>query len=385
VKIIKADSIKKIPILMIGIAIPPKLMSELAALDTIPGMQGFNHQWSTIRGIETAAGQPINLISFPMVTDFPKHPRKYIKGGRWQHHPDSKDIYIPVLNIFPLKLIFRFLVMFYEIFQWFWINRSTKQRIVILYSSQSSQLYALIILTLFFKSCNFAILTDPLSMDLPGERFIRKTLRRIDRFAQRFALKKLKGLIVLTEGLALDFAPGVPYLVVEGVSPQLKKINENLNDSSSKLIVAYAGTLKKEYDIESLLNSLQYLDNEIELWIFGGGELANEVREVAVKDSRLKYFGFLQPEELRLIAQNASAFISHLPTNGWYTRYKFPSKILEYMSMGKPVISTRYPTIPKEYDPYLIWIEDESAKGIAKAIKTLQAMSSDERKMAGKR
>ena len=377
----KKKSNIEIELLMVGVAIPPSMMSKLAAQDKHPGMQGFNHQWETIRGIEEACGKPINLISFPMVSDFPSQKEWYIKGGRWHHNPESNDVIIPVINVFPLKLLFRFTVMIFEIIRWSFQKRHADQRMVFLYSSQSSQLLALLISSIFFKTCKFAILTDPPSMVVPGENIIKRSLRCVDRSIQQFALKRLQGLIVLAEGLAMDYAPGVPYLVVEGIAPTIKRIYSEKREAHSKFVIMFAGTLKKEYDIKMLLDSLQYLDNNVELWIFGRGDLEDEVREFEAHDSRLNYFGFLPPEELRIIAQKASAFISHLPTGGWFTRYKFPSKILEYMALGRPVISTRYPTIPREYGPYIVWIDEESPIGIAKAIRTVQSMSENERRI----
>ena len=43
---------------------------------------------------------------------------------------------------------------------------------------------------------------------------------------------------------------------------------------------------------------------------------------------------------------------------------------MEYMASGTPVLTTNLPGMPEEYKQYVYLIEDESAEGIARAIKT---------------
>lgn len=52
------------------------------------------------------------------------------------------------------------------------------------------------------------------------------------------------------------------------------------------------------------------------------------------------------------------------PTNEEFTKYSFPSKTLEYMASGTPLASTKLDGIPEEYDEYILWLKDETVKGI---------------------
>jgi len=376
-------------LLMVGFAIPLDLMAELAAKDQYPAIQGHNHQWAIIRGIEKAAGRSMDLLSFAGISDYPRHPCLYCSGGRWQHAPKARDVWLPFVNVFPLKLLGRFVVMALAISSWLWRNRKSKHRIVFLYATQCSQLYAMLLATLLIHARKFVIMTDPPSVDLKGEGRLLWLARRMDRQLQRLALPRVDGLIVLAEPLATDYAPGVPYEVVEGIAPDIGSsdpavdFQQSGSMRASSCSIMYAGTLNAEYGVALLLDSLPFLPKNVELWIFGKGPFESEVRARAAEDPRVKYFGFCPNEEVRRMARQATALINPRPSNGWFTRYSFPSKLLEYLSSGSVVMSTRLKTIPREYEPYVIWIDDETPRGIAQAVQVLQEMDERQRSELG--
>ena len=66
------------------------------------------------------------------------------------------------------------------------------------------------------------------------------------------------------------------------------------------------------------------------------------------------------------------------PTHEEFVKYSFPSKTMEYMASGTPVLTTRLPGMPKEYYPYVDFIEEESAAGIAAALKAVLTRSDEE-------
>lgn len=206
----------------------------------------------------------------------------------------------------------------------------------------------------------------------------------MDRGLQRIALSRLQGLVVLAEPLATDFAPGVPYQVVEGIAPDIpaSPVGDEA-EVSTPFVVMYAGALRAECGVQLLLDSLPHLPSNTELWIYGGGSLKEKVRECAAQDPRLKFFGFQPYEEMLAAARRADALVNPRPATAWFTRYSFPSKVLEYLATGRPVISTRFPTIPAEYDPYILWIEEDTPEGFAQAIRMLQRMSPDKRAVLG--
>ena len=78
-------------------------------------------------------------------------------------------------------------------------------------------------------------------------------------------------------------------------------------------------------------------------------------------------------EELR-----ATLLVNPRPTNEDYTKYSFPSKNMEYMASGTPVLTTKLPGMPEEYYPYVYLLEEESAEGMAKALKEILSKPAEE-------
>ena len=66
------------------------------------------------------------------------------------------------------------------------------------------------------------------------------------------------------------------------------------------------------------------------------------------------------------------------PTTEEFTKYSFPSKNMEYMVSGTPLLTTRLPGMPKEYYPYVFLIEDETIDGYAKALADALSRTEDE-------
>lgn len=63
--------------------------------------------------------------------------------------------------------------------------------------------------------------------------------------------------------------------------------------------------------------------------------------------------------------KKATLLINPRPSNEEFTKYSFPSKNLEYMASGTPLLATDLPGIPAEYKRYEYIIENENIDGIA--------------------
>ena len=66
------------------------------------------------------------------------------------------------------------------------------------------------------------------------------------------------------------------------------------------------------------------------------------------------------------------------PTNEEYTKYSFPSKNMEYMASGTPVLTTHLPGMPKEYNEYVFLLDEETEAGVAYALDSIFSRSTEE-------
>ena len=220
----------------------------------------------------------------------------------------------------------------------------------------------------------------------------------IPEFQRRGALKKINdeiiknadGFVFLTKQMNEKLNPfGKPYIVLEGhcdFSLSVVPNDERYEFSEGKKVVTYAGSLQKLYGIKNLVDGFlaAQLDSA-ELWIFGDGDYREQLPDICRSHDNVKYFG-VKPNDVIVAAEQRSALlVNPRPSTEEYTKYSFPSKTMEYMVSGTPVLMTRLPGVPEEYFSHVFTIADESAEGVSRALNEFFEIPCDERYAFGER
>ena len=175
-----------------------------------------------------------------------------------------------------------------------------------------------------------------------------------------------------------------PYIVIEG-SVDYTILNETTYEKYEKKVCMYTGTLAKIYGIEYLVKGFikaNVLNSE--LHIYGDGDFKNELIDLCKKNSNIKYFGTKPNEYIVEEQKKATLLINPRPSNEEFTKYSFPSKNLEYMASGTPLLATDLPGIPAEYKRYEYIIENENIDGIAKMFRYVLNLTDAELRKKGK-
>ncbi|MBO7520306.1 MAG: glycosyltransferase [Clostridia bacterium] len=207
------------------------------------------------------------------------------------------------------------------------------------------------------------------------------------RINNRF-FKSVDGFILLTEQMNSRInKKSKPHIVLEGhvdSSPAAINAEEKEELISGKKVIIYAGGIQKEYGIANLTEGfiLANLKN-CKLHIYGDGDYRGELESIAKERADVKYFGVRDNSEVVKAEQAAALLINPRPSAPEYTKYSFPSKNMEYMVSGTPVLTTKLPGMPEEYYPYVYLIEDETPLGISNTLKSVLSLSADERNKKG--
>ena len=175
-----------------------------------------------------------------------------------------------------------------------------------------------------------------------------------------------------------------PYIVIEG-SVDYTILNEITCEKYEKKVCMYTGTLAKIYGIEYLVKGFikaNVLNSE--LHIYGDGDFKNELIDLCKKNSNIKYFGTKPNEYIVEEQKKATLLINPRPSNEEFTKYSFPSKNLEYMASGTPLLATDLPGIPDEYKRYEYIIENENIEGIANMFRYVLNLTDAELRKKGK-
>ena len=147
-----------------------------------------------------------------------------------------------------------------------------------------------------------------------------------------------------------------PWMLMEGIYENRKY---NFDNEKSKAIL-YSGKLDNRFGIKELLFAFMKIDiKDVQLWICGIGSERKIVEECMKKDSRIKYFGFVDQQKVFEMQRKALLLVNPRKPEGEYTKYSFPSKTMEYMASGTPVVMYDLPCIPVSYKPYLILLKDQ--------------------------
>ena len=145
-------------------------------------------------------------------------------------------------------------------------------------------------------------------------------------------------------------------------------------DKSFPKVIMYAGGLEEKYGLKMLVQAFRTIsDDNIELHLYGSGSYVEELVDETKEDRRIKFWGVKSNEEIMDAESKATLLVNPRFTTEEFTRYSFPSKNMEYMVSGTPLLTTKLPGMPKEYYPFVYLLDDESVEGYARAIiKTLK-------------
>lgn len=203
---------------------------------------------------------------------------------------------------------------------------------------------------------------------------------RFSKNLANFVIRHCTGYVLLTEAMN-DYLnkDGKPYVILEGHSDIMMRDRiPAMEKKTSPRVCFYAGGVSKQYGLGNLVEGFQKANIEnAQLHIYGPGDYVEELRQIAAEDPRIFYGGMLLNTEIVEKEMEATLLVNPRPTDEEYVKYSFPSKTMEYMSSGTPVLTTVLPGMPKEYHPYVYLLEDESADGIAAKLREVLAQSDE--------
>lgn len=181
-------------------------------------------------------------------------------------------------------------------------------------------------------------------------------------------LNSFDGYILLTEQMNdLVNKYNKPSLIIEGfVDANYNVEKKNIN---KKNIFLYAGGLFEVFGIKKLVDAFCNLkQSNYEMHIYGKGDLEDFLINKTIRFPQFKFLGEVSNSEIVQLLPVCTLLINPRPSSLELTKYSFPSKIMEYMVSGTPVLTTKLPGIPNEYDDFLYYFEDETEEGFSKKL-----------------
>lgn len=367
-------------VLFIGHFFPPELSKEVVK-ESRGTLNFSNHKFETVlvKGL-SQQGVDSYLLTLPAVGYYPKLYKKLFIPKEVFKKDTLNGTSIGFLNIVFFKIIFKFLVGFKYALRWYGHVGKKEKKAIIVSTAGLDGLLIATALKFIHRRLHISViigdLPEFLTLDEKYNGLVMQ-LTRIMNVIKMALLKKMDSFVIVTEAMKEKLPIGdKSYVVMEGAVD-----NENTEEKVEykKKSILYTGTLRRIFGIVNLLEAFKLVkDESIELWICGAGEAEKEIKIAEKSDHRIKYFGLVNVERAVELQKEATVLINPRTNEGEYTKYSFPSKILEYMLSGTPVIMNHLSGIPDEYYNYVFVPEDDSIKSLAESMETVCNLNSED-------
>lgn len=346
-------------------------------------------QWNLIESLSEINNVDLQVLSAPFIGAFPHHYKDiYFKKSEVIYKNNIECSYVAFNNIWGYKNISRKKMLIRRIKKFLLIKEERKK--IIVYSPHTPFLQAAVYAKKKDPSIHICLIVPdlPQFMNLNENRtMIYNFLKKIDIEIFNKNLKSVDSFVLLTEYMKDRLNVGNrPYIVVEGVVNEKHDHIEEENKSKKSNILLYSGTLNHKFGITNLVKAFHMSKNsKMRLLICGSGDSEEIVRKYALLDKRIEFLGQLTNKEVIKLQKSAAALINPRQNNEEFTKYSFPSKNMEYLLSGRPVIAYKLDGIPDQYDEFFFYVKDNSLESLMKKIEDVMNLSEEERFLIGKR
>lgn len=172
-----------------------------------------------------------------------------------------------------------------------------------------------------------------------------------------------------------------PYALVEGFADLRAADEPNLLENKyPEKVCMMAGLLIPACGIDLLLEAFQKVkDPHARLVVYGSGTSTDNVKNASEIDPRICYLGELTNGEIMREEKKVTLLINPRPPEGEFIAYSFPSKNMEYIASGTPMLAYNLPCVPPEYLPHFYRADENvSSDTLAASLDQVLAKSREE-------
>lgn len=335
-------------------------------------------QWNLVEGFNKLHIRKFKIINSLYIGSYPKRYKKLrIKSYNFRNNENYDSVNVGFNNLAIYKMLSRKYSIRRELKAW--ASDGEENKVIIAYALTSVFLSNLLFLIKINPNIRTCIIVPDLpqymntnnKVSLAGRVFKCIDISNINR-----GMEKIEAFVLLTKQMN-EFIHAKNFVVVEGIATD-KITNRGINTQSKKMIF-YAGTLNERYGIKKLIAAFMSIDDtEVELVICGDGDSRKHVEISEKKDKRIIYKGNVTPDEVAVLYKSATIIVNPRDNNEEFTKYSFPSKNLEALSSGKPLIGYKLDGIPDEYDEFIYYVDGQEVSDLAKCIQNVIYKSDQE-------
>lgn len=328
-------------------------------------------QEKLIRGFEKI-GVETHVVSAPFIGSFPN--ASDIVQFRGFEQEQSKYHYVPFNNIWGIRNFSRAASLKKSIRQF--VEDPDSEKLIVVYCPH----------TPFLEAAAYAKKKDPrikvclVVPDLPQYMNLDSNVGLLYRIAKKYDVSRIEQLnryvdsyMLLTEPMKEKLPIGSkPYCVIEGIidddifEQNEKRKAELIKEKGPEKYIVYTGKMNEKFGVLSLLDAFSQIQGpDYRLVLCGCGDCDAKIHAAAQKDPRILALGQVTPQVAHDWILKADVLVNPRENNEEYTKYSFPSKNIEYLASGNPVVAYMLDGMPECYEKFLFSADDS---GLSSAI-----------------
>lgn len=312
----------------------------------------------------------------PIVKNFT---RKHFVNLKNETESGIKYHYMPFLNIPIFRNICVFIYSFFYVL--FWGIKDKANKAVICDVLCVSSCLGALLASQIIKLRNVGVVTDIYSQMIgQPSSGMRKYLSKLAGVLNSKYVSSFTHYVLLTEAMnGLVNPKHRPYIVMEALCDSALSSSFSKMEKDYPRTVIYAGGIEERYGLKMLVDAFSKIStDDVQLHIYGSGTYVDSIKKIASQYSSIKYKGVCPNEEIVDAEMRASLLINPRFSTEEFTKFSFPSKNMEYMVSGTPLLTTKLPGMPKDYYEYVYLFEDETVDGYYKKICEVLGLSQEE-------
>ena len=199
---------------------------------------------------------------------------------------------------------------------------------------------------------------------------LRTILNKVDLFFSRKYRRWVDGFVELSVFMnPYANEKNKPFVIMDGLC-NLELLDEvEAKPAVEGKYIMYAGKVSSTFGTDKLVSAfLASKLTDYSLVICGDGDFAPELRKITESNPQIVFVGAVPHNTVVAMEKAATLLVEPRPSDTVIAKMYFPSKIIEYMASGTPVLVTNIPSFEDSYCQYQYRIEEESIEGIAKAL-----------------
>lgn len=322
----------------------------------------------------------LSVISAPFIGSYPN--ASSIRNFRGFKSEQNKYTYVNFKNAWGIRNISRSNALKRAV-RAFALDEGENDKMIAVYSPHTPFLEAAVYAKRLDPTIKICLIVPdlPQYMNLDAKISVMyKLAKKIDikRF-NRFA-RYVDAYMLLTEHMKDRLKVGnKPYAIIEGIVNS--GINLDVIQSEAELdklkYVVYTGKINEKFGVKNLIDAFSTIkDENYRLVLCGRGDAEEYAKSKSREDGRIMCLGQVTPDVARDWVNRAAVLVNPRQNNEEYTKYSFPSKNIEYLASGRPVVAYMLDGMSSIYESFIYAVSDNSIEALADAIKS--AASSDE-------